>query len=62
LQCLLQILGFPAQGLQKSIVIISVPTVYNSASKPFVAALVQKKKAHDRLVSEGILLAHSRAA
>jgi hypothetical protein len=42
----LQILGFLGQEMQKGIVVISVPTVYEAASRPFVAALVQKKKAH----------------
>jgi hypothetical protein len=40
----LQILGFLGQEMQKGIVVISVPTVYEAASRPFVAALVQKKK------------------
>jgi hypothetical protein len=39
----LQILGFLGQKMQKGIDVISVPTVYEAASRPFVAALVSKK-------------------
>jgi hypothetical protein len=39
LMSFLQILGSLVQEMQKGIVVIYVPTAYNSASRPFEAAL-----------------------